>query len=126
MPFVPQATSTAMDLSPQCSTCTRKVRPCTTASWSSLQRGSGKIEAELNIVRSLADEEMRVVMMHLDRLQLLTIRSERLEKQLRLCVKGCRERLAHDEATASNSPLKVDSSKPEVDPEANISILSDI
>lgn len=77
---------------------TRMDRPCTTASWSSLYRGQARIEAELTIFRTQAEEEVRILMMHLDRLQLLTLKSERLEKQLCLCAKGCRERLDHDGA----------------------------
>lgn len=94
-------------------------RPCTTASWSSLQCGRERIEAELSTARKLADEEMCIVTVHLDRLRLLIVKSERLEKQLELCAKGCRERLAHDEATAPSSHSELDSSKPRVDPEGN-------
>lgn len=60
------------------------------------------------------------MMLHLDRLQLLTVKSERLEKQLHLCAKGCKERLAHDEAAALDSSVEGGRLKAEVDPKANL------
>lgn len=99
--------------------CTRMSRPRTTASWSNLQRAQKRIEGELTTTRKQVEEEVRILTMHLDRLQLLTCKSERLEKQLRLCAKSCRERLDYDEAAEHYKASNVDSSRTEADCEAS-------
>lgn len=98
-------------------------RPCGTASWSSLQRGWENTETELDTVRELADKEARIIMIRLDRLQLLTVKAERLEKQLHVCAKRCRDRLAHDEAAALDSSLnRTVRSKPEANASTSVDL----